>query len=98
MVVVTALLAPEFEFLGNVKDLVFNDINNDDLIDFVAVGHWMPISIFINNGTEFRLQKNNQLSNTNGWWNTVKARDFDNDGDVDIIAGNWGLNTKFKSV
>lgn len=94
---VTALLAPEFEFLGNVKDLVFNDINNDDLIDFVAVGHWMPISIFINNGTEFRLQKNNQLSNTNGWWNTVKARDFDNDGDVDIIAGNWGLNTKFKS-
>lgn len=94
---VTRNLAPEFEFLGNVKDLLCTDINDDGLVDFVVVGHWMPISVFLNTGYGFTLQKNSSFSKTNGWWNTVKVNDFDNDGDLDIVAGNWGSNTKFKA-
>ena len=31
----------------------------------------------------------------NGWWNGVKSADLDQDGDMDLIATNFGLNTKY---
>jgi len=31
-----------------------------------------------------------------GWWNCVATADFDNDGQLDLIAGNWGRNTKYQ--
>jgi hypothetical protein len=34
---------------------------------------------------------------TNGWWNTVSVSDFDRDGDLDIVAGNWGHNTRLSA-
>ena len=54
----------------------------------------MPVSIFLNNGKTLTLQSNSTLGDTNGWWNSIKAEDFDNDGDLDFIVGNWGLNTR----
>ena len=32
----------------------------------------------------------------NGWWNCIVADDFDKDGDVDFMAGNYGLNNQFR--
>lgn len=86
-----------FSNVGLIEDIDIVDINGDGLPDIIAAGHWMPISIFINDGKHFKLQSNNNLKNTNGWWNTIKAEDFDNDGDIDFVAGNWGLNTRLKA-
>ena len=58
----------------------------------------MPVSVFLNNGTKLKLQTNNGCQDSNGWWNTVVAEDFDNDGDIDIVAGNWGLNTRLTAT
>jgi len=91
----TTQFAPDFEFLGNLKDVKTVDINSDGKMDVIAVGHWTPISVFINTGEKLQLQKNNGLQNTEGWWNSIEIGDFDNDGDLDIICGNWGLNSKF---
>ncbi|WP_335964948.1 VCBS repeat-containing protein [Galbibacter sp. PAP.153] len=93
---ITPTFAPDFETLGNVQDIEWTDLNYDDLPDAIVAGYWMPISIFINDGKRLRFQENN-LENTNGWWNSVIASDFDNDGDIDIMAGNWGLNTRLKA-
>ncbi len=87
-----------FQNIGNVKDFIWIDLNNDGLQDLIAVGHWMPISIFINNGEKLVLQKDNGLAKTHGWWNVVKVEDIDNDGDLDLILGNWGENSKFKAT
>ena len=40
----------------------------------------------------------NKLSNLKGWWNTIEQSDLDNDGDMDLIIGNHGLNSRFKAT
>jgi hypothetical protein len=55
----------------------------------------MQLTFFINEeGTGFRQQK---LPNTSGWWNSIAGGDFDNDGDIDYVAGNLGLNSAYKA-
>ncbi|WP_405384423.1 VCBS repeat-containing protein [Maribacter sp. LLG6340-A2] len=90
-------VAPQLKSLGNIKDMVWTDINKDGYDDLIVVGHWMPISIFLNNGKQLILQTNNLLNDTNGWWNTILVADLNNDGHKDLVCGNWGLNTKFKA-
>ncbi len=85
------------ENLGLVQDAVFVDINNDAKKDLIVAGYWMPITILLNTDTGFVTSKNESLAMTNGLWNCIKVEDFDNDGDLDIIAGNWGLNTRLKA-
>ena len=91
---VTSEFAPPFQHIGNVQDMVWVDLNDDNYKDLIVVGHWMPISVFINNGKQLILQSNTNLSDSNGWYNCIKVNDFDKDGDLDIVVGNWGLNSR----
>ena len=94
---ITSSYAPAFDNLGNVKDFIWKDLDNNGYLDLIAVGHWTPISIFMNNGKTLQQQTENGLESTNGWWNCIEIADMDGDGDLDILAGNWGLNTKFQA-
>lgn len=84
--------------LGLITDMQWVDLDNDRDLDMVIVGEWMPITIFINNngifsnGTEAC-----GLGETAGWWNRIKVGDLDHDGDLDLVAGNHGWNTRFKA-
>ena len=85
---------------GMIKDAVWTKVNQDDLIDLILVGEWMPITILIQqpnhtfkNGTE-----EYKLQNTRGWWNTIVASDMDGDGDDDWVAGNFGLNSRLTAT
>ena len=57
----------------------------------------MPITIFMNDGNKLNKLKVQGLEHSSGWWNTIVASDFDNDGDIDIMAGNWGLNSRLRA-
>jgi len=94
---VTDQIGEDFKTIGNVYDIVWKDLDHNGFKDAIVVGHWMPITIFMNDGKQLRLSKNNGLLDTSGWWNTLVVEDFDNDGDMDILAGNWGLNTRLRA-
>lgn len=82
--------------IGMVTDAVWTDVNNDKLIDLIVVGEWMPITVFINENGSFG--KPLIIPNSNGWWNTIEAKDIDQDGDIDYLLGNWGNNMKLNAT
>ena len=88
----------EIAKVGMVTDALWTDINNDNWEDLIIVGEFMNIKIFKNNNGELKkipttwLDNNNNKITTEGWWNCIKAADFDKDGDIDFIVGNQGLN------
>jgi hypothetical protein len=73
---------------------VWSDYDNDGWIDLALVGEWMPVSFYKNNkGKSFT----KTFSEHTGWWNSISAGDFDNDGDIDYVLGNLGLNSLYKA-
>lgn len=82
---------------GMVTDAVWADINGDKLPDLIITGEWMKIRVFKNTGGALtEITETCGLKDTEGWWNSIHAADFDNDGDIDFVAGNMGLNTRIK--
>ena len=95
---VTKKIAPELEELGMVTSSLWSDFDNDGQIDLIVVGEWMPITVFKNNGGSFKnITKDLDLEATTGWWFSINEGDFDNDGDMDYLVGNLGLNYKYKA-
>lgn len=81
--------------LGMITDATWTDINQDGNTDLLVVGEWLPITYFLNQGTE--LGEPQVIANSEGWWLDINPADLDKDGDIDYVLGNWGLNTKFKA-
>ena len=95
----TPKMAPNFNGLGLVTSAQWMDYDQDGWQDLAITGEWMNIRIFKNKaGVKFEeVTENLGLSDTMGWWFSLKAEDIDNDGDVDLIAGNLGENYKYKA-
>ena len=84
--------------LGMVTSALWTDVNNDNIPDLMVVGEWMQITVLLNMDNSFVDQtKIYNLSNTDGWWNSINGGDFDNDGDIDYLVGNYGLNSFYKA-
>ncbi|ADV48092.1 ASPIC/UnbV domain protein [Cellulophaga algicola DSM 14237] len=88
-----------FSHLGMVTSAIWQDIDNDTWQDLIVVGEFMEITVFKNNRGTLQpmkitwLDENDQPMNTSGWWNKIKAADFDKDGDIDFVIGNQGTNS-----
>ncbi|SFP61713.1 FG-GAP-like repeat-containing protein [Parafilimonas terrae] len=94
---VTKSVAPSLINIGLTCDAIFSDFNNDGWPDIILAGEWMPITFLQNEKGIFKnVTVTSGISNNIGWWNTIAGGDFDNDGDIDYIAGNTGLNTFYK--
>jgi hypothetical protein len=93
---VTETWAPNLRKVGMVTDAIWADIDQDDLEDLVVVGELMPITIFRNDKTALRKLEKSGLDSLMGWWESIIAKDFDLDGDLDLVVGNLGENNFFQ--
>ena len=94
---VTSAVAPGLKNAGLVTDAVWQDFDGDGDIDLIIVGEWMKIRFFENNSGIFtEVSDKLGFQNTTGWWYSIHATDVDQDGDIDFIAGNLGLNYRYR--
>lgn len=77
---------------GLVKNGTWTDLDGDGTLDLLLALDWDPITVYLNKNGSFQKR---QINNLAGWWNFATPYDFDGDGDLDILAGNFGLNGRF---
>ncbi|HBC79668.1 MAG TPA: hypothetical protein DCZ51_13635 [Bacteroidales bacterium] len=95
---VTKETAPGLMNLGLVTDAVWDDFDSDGDVDLIVVGEWMKIRFFENTSTGFNdVTDKLGFGDTTGWWFSINRCDIDKDGDIDYLAGNLGLNYRYKA-
>ncbi len=96
---VSADHAPALNRIGMITDMAWADIDQDGDPDMVIAGDWMPVKVLVNDHGEFTDESEKWgLSDTEGWWHVVLAKDLNGDGLVDFVLGNHGLNSRFKAT
>ncbi len=93
---VTNQKAKDISTIGMITDAVWQDIDGDSKKDLIIVGEWMSPKIFKNTDGELEPFSSN-LDTISGWFNTIEAKDLDQDGDIDMVLGNRGLNAVYKA-
>ncbi len=85
--------------MGMVTDSRWADLDNDGNIELIVAGDWMPITVLSHTkpGKFENKTKDFGLQDTNGMWNCIEIQDIDGNGTLDIVAGNTGLNFKWKA-
>ena len=95
---VTNTVAKDLINIGMVTDAIFTDFDNDGWPDLIMTGEWMSVKFFKNDKGVFKdISANSGVNDKTGWWNSIVAGDFDNDGDIDYVVGNLGLNSFYKA-
>ncbi|MEO0553912.1 MAG: VCBS repeat-containing protein [Bacteroidota bacterium] len=92
----TSELARDLKNLGMTRKVHSADFNGDDKTDLAILGDWMSLNIFWNRGDKFEREEINP--SIKGFWSALSSVDYDQDGDLDLVVGGYGLNSKLTAT
>ncbi|WP_026953240.1 VCBS repeat-containing protein [Algoriphagus mannitolivorans] len=95
---ISKTLASELSELGMITSGALEDLDGDQIPELILAGEWMSIRIFSLAEGKFT-EKTQALGfqSTHGLWNALKVQDINGDGMPDILAGNWGTNSRIRT-
>lgn len=91
---VTATVAPTLTNIGFITNATEADMNKDGVSEIILTHQWGGIEML---NTQKSPWVRETITKLPGWWNFTLPVDVDGDGDLDLIAGNLGLNTRLKA-
>jgi enediyne biosynthesis protein E4 len=85
--------------IGPVHGAVFCDLNGDGRPELLTTTAWGPVRLHTFTNEALReITEPTGLAELRGWWTGIATGDFDEDGRMDFVAGNWGLNSNWKAT
>lgn len=84
------------DHVGLVSGALWSDLDGDGFPELILACEWGPVRVFKNDaGRLHEVTREWGLANAIGWWTGVTTGDLNGDGRMEIVAGNWGLNSQY---
>lgn len=83
--------------IGLLTGAASQDLNGDGRDDLILIGEFLAPKVFLNTTSGLEESNSYFAAGLSGWWSSLEQADMDGDGDLDLIAGNFGLNSQLKA-